>query len=203
MFENYHGEHCARLGAGQSVFPRSRSVASNSWLLHSVSLLLFLIPYRCMTTLETMWVDDTLRNTLWNDFLADKQKEWNGLILPVCTFPRYSRADSRCLLFAQATVILSVNVGFLAIQSADLALINLSRSASAVSVLSVLASYFIGHILTPLRSELRRAGTTHPVKSHGEIPDSALITIVPPQVDVDRLLFLTRFKTDRLAIMYR
>ena len=86
MFENYHGEHCARLGAGQSVFPRSRS-ASNSWLLHSVSFLLFFIPYQCMTTLEEMWVDDTLRTTLWNDFLSDKQKEWNGLILPVCTFP--------------------------------------------------------------------------------------------------------------------
>ena len=82
MFENYHGEHCARLAVDQSIHP-PRTNRNVSWLHWIFLSFMFWIPQQCMTKLESMRVDDILCKTRWMDFLSDRRKEWEKNTTPV------------------------------------------------------------------------------------------------------------------------
>ena len=110
-----------------------------------------------MSRLEKVWIDDNLNSQRWNEFLCDKRKEWEKTITPVShSRPSLAGTDAH----VQATVLLSANVGLLAIQSVDnqqgAANRSVAQIASYASVIMSLASYLIGHILSLQHSrELR------------------------------------------------
>lgn len=146
--ENYYGEAYARISEDQSVYPEPKGQGRH-WVLRIFSALLFWMPEQCMVKFEKMWVDDTLCESRWMEFLSERRKEWEKTITPVGSYAARLPLDS---FFRQATVLLSANVGLLAISSVDeqhgTYSRNLAQVASYASVLMSLGSYVTGHILS-------------------------------------------------------
>ena len=151
MLENYYGEPYARVNVNQSVFEDPSPPPARTWTFLTVSFLLFGVPAQCLKKIEKIWVDDILYAGCWNEFLSDRRKEWEKTITPVRQPLRLSwgglEFDPECV---QATVLLSANVGLLAIQSVDSQsghTRSVAQVASYASVITSLGSYLIGHIL--------------------------------------------------------
>ena len=80
-FENCYGERHARLSLDQAVFhcPKRRQ-----WFPLRVLAALFLwMPDQYTARLQKIWVDNTLVEARWSEFLADMQREWERTITPV------------------------------------------------------------------------------------------------------------------------
>ncbi|KZT24910.1 hypothetical protein NEOLEDRAFT_1178985 [Neolentinus lepideus HHB14362 ss-1] len=128
-FLHYYGLPSARLSRSQSVY----GIPTNqrSWLICIVSPLLFNSPELYRKLLEEIWVDRQINYQSWGLLLSKLQGEWEHVSIT-------------------STVMLTVNVGFLAIQSVDRA-IDVRSAAQAASylgaVLSV-GSIVMGLILT-------------------------------------------------------
>ena len=112
--------------------------------------------------MEKLWTDEVIIETVWKNFMTKLLAEWEGVILWVCIqhCMRVWLALQTHVIVIQSTVMLTANVGFLAIpgvvlsnlsgssiQSASQILIFTSSSQIASS-LSVEAS--IGSIVTGL-----------------------------------------------------
>lgn len=167
MFENYYGEHCARLSIDQSVYPPEDASPLRSWLLRVVSIFLFWIPDQTVLKLQKIWVDNILCTSRWNEFLAEKRKEWEKTITPVRNFLKGQMGLA--YVGTQATVLLSANVGFLAISSVDTNHNPHARGpaqiASYCSTLLCLGSYITGHVLSLQHSREARDGDTEAVST--------------------------------------
>ncbi|CAL1699536.1 unnamed protein product [Somion occarium] len=129
-FLNYHGQPGARLNRdecmSEATVHRERSL---TFLL--LSPCLFWMPDIYLAELEKIWVDNTVNYRPWNRFITELKRDWKASTTP-------------------ATVLLSANVGFLAIQSLDISDPNKSvnQITSYVSTLLSLATYIICQILT-------------------------------------------------------
>ena len=151
MFENCHGESCARVNVNQRIredMPHTPRRAQQ-WKFLIFCFLLFGVPAQCLASLEKIWVDGILHAAYWNEFLSDRRQEWEKTMLPVRLACDVLYALPCNLL--QATVLLSANVGLLAIQSVDSESghsRNLTQIASYASVILCLTSYLISHILS-------------------------------------------------------
>jgi hypothetical protein len=80
-FYHFHGQPCARLGRDQSIYGEVRG--TRSWLIHSLSPVLFYAPEYHLRTLEKMWIDGLTRETLWRQFTDRLNTEWQEMILYV------------------------------------------------------------------------------------------------------------------------
>ncbi|PIL23468.1 hypothetical protein GSI_14779 [Ganoderma sinense ZZ0214-1] len=97
-FMHFHGERYAQLDSDRSVYEnthRERSIIFNilTWMF-------FFTPPIYFEQLSRIWVDKKINYDRWRSFIGDLQDDWVASITP-------------------STVILSANVGFLAIQSID------------------------------------------------------------------------------------
>ncbi|PSR70578.1 hypothetical protein PHLCEN_2v13549 [Hermanssonia centrifuga] len=132
MFLNYHGQYCARLNRDQSVHSGGPKEKRLSAFFCLVSPILFYTPDSYMKKLDMVWVDDTLNHYRWKEFITRVREEWERYNTP-------------------ATVMLTTNVAFLAIQSIDTDHADNARSfaqiASYASTLLSLACYTIYHVL--------------------------------------------------------
>ncbi|GLB42358.1 putative expressed protein [Lyophyllum shimeji] len=97
-FYNFHGQPGARMGYDQSVYGTGRN--KRSWLVLSLSPMLFFAPEVHLRALEKIWVDGITRNILWTQFLDKLYAEWQEFTL-------------------YGTVLLNANVALLTIQSVD------------------------------------------------------------------------------------
>ncbi|KAH9922528.1 uncharacterized protein B0H18DRAFT_1184680, partial [Fomitopsis serialis] len=97
-FVNMHGEREARLERHRSTYEQSTRKPSR--LLRWVSPLFFNLPLQYLGELQKIWVDRTVNYQPWKAFITNLQKDWETSITP-------------------ATVLLTANVGLLAIQSID------------------------------------------------------------------------------------
>jgi len=93
-FLYFHGQRHARIVSDETVYatPKRRRSALVSFL----SPLLFFAPEVHLMEMEKLWTDEVIIERAWKGFMTKLLSEWNDLIL-------------------WSTVLLSVNVGFLAI----------------------------------------------------------------------------------------
>lgn len=89
-----------------------------SWTFTVVSWMLFCTPRSYLTRLEGAWLDDTVNTQMWRNFMGEVQEDWMDSITPVGVSLSPLELYSMCAPL-QTAVILSANVGFLAIQSVD------------------------------------------------------------------------------------
>ncbi|KAF8960344.1 hypothetical protein BDZ97DRAFT_1922248 [Flammula alnicola] len=118
-FLNFHGESFARIERDFSVFgdPLNR----RTWLIKTISFVLFSAPDVHLRTLQKMWVDGIMHKSVWEQSMKNMNDEWQEFIF-------------------FATVMLTSNVGFLAIQSVDTHVnLNYRSPAQIASYLSVFA----------------------------------------------------------------
>lgn len=124
QYLNYHGQQGARLSRDQTV--HGDSYEERSMMMKCLAPLLFNAPYEHIQSLHKLYVDSIVNQLDWRTFVQKLNAEMQDFNL-------------------LATVLLNVNVGFLAIQSVD----NggghsLSQIASYVSVISSFGSMLLG-----------------------------------------------------------
>ncbi|KIJ11190.1 hypothetical protein PAXINDRAFT_171875 [Paxillus involutus ATCC 200175] len=122
---NFHGEECVRLQDDQSVHGWRYEP---SWFMAVLAPILFMAPMTNIRSLHKLYVDELVRMDRWTAFVNDFT----------------SQLQNTNLL---ATVLLTTNVGFLAIQSVDsYTSRSLRQTASYLSVISSIASIMLGLI---------------------------------------------------------
>ncbi|TFK49086.1 hypothetical protein OE88DRAFT_1646661 [Heliocybe sulcata] len=136
-FLHYHGTSAARLAANQSIYGH-REQARKSWRFRMISPLLFYAPEVHLEAIENAWVDRIGHHVLWNKIMSRLQDEWENLSL---TLTR---------IVGKTTVMLTVDISFLAIQSVDVGSqeVNLRCAAQIAIYLSTVAS--VGSIILGL-----------------------------------------------------
>ncbi|KAL4073589.1 hypothetical protein J3A83DRAFT_2572203 [Scleroderma citrinum] len=96
-FINFHGQVGARLNADQSLYVKENNdVQCTSHWFHVVNMILLSAPHDQLEDLKSLWVDHTINLPRWRKFVTMQTSDLAG-------FSIYS------------TVMLTVNVGFLAI----------------------------------------------------------------------------------------
>ncbi|KAH9979759.1 hypothetical protein BJV74DRAFT_759462, partial [Russula compacta] len=138
-FLYFHGQSHARLVKDQTVYDKPKR--ERSMLITLLSPLLFLGPEVYLREMEKVWTDEVVIEADWRRFIDSLLDEWKDMILT-------------------STVMLSANVGFLAIPGVVLSNLNGSNLTSAnqviiftspaqvVSCLSTVAS--VGNIVIAL-----------------------------------------------------
>ncbi|KAI9509036.1 hypothetical protein F5148DRAFT_814390 [Russula earlei] len=138
-FLHFHGQRHARLVRDKTVYDKPKH--DRTLLITLLSPWLFLAPEVHLREMEKLWTDGVIIETVWKGFMNNLLAEWNGIIL-------------------WSTVMLAVNVGFLAIPGVMFYNINggtlesvhqlviLPSSAQIASSLSVEAS--VGSIVIGL-----------------------------------------------------
>ncbi|OJA20151.1 hypothetical protein AZE42_08448, partial [Rhizopogon vesiculosus] len=124
QYLNYHGQQGARLSRDQSV--HGDTYEKRSIMMKCLAPLLFNAPYEHIYSLHKLYVDSLVNHLDWRTFVQKLNAEMQDFNL-------------------LATVLLNVNVGFLAIQSVDNgAGRSLAQIASYVSVISSFGSMLLG-----------------------------------------------------------
>ncbi|KAI9509043.1 hypothetical protein F5148DRAFT_815641 [Russula earlei] len=113
-FLYFHGQKHARLVRDSSVYDTPRR--QRSILITLLSPLLFLAPEVHLREMEKLWTDDVIIETVWKSFMTKLLGEWEDVIL-------------------WSTVMLTANVGFLAIPGVVLSNLSGSTLTSASQVL--------------------------------------------------------------------
>ncbi|KAG0702059.1 hypothetical protein DFH29DRAFT_528412 [Suillus ampliporus] len=124
QYLNYHGQRGARLSRDQTV--HGDTYEQRSIMMKCLAPLLFNAPYEHVRSLHKLYVDSIVNHIDWRTFVQKLNAEMQDFNL-------------------LATVLLSVNVGFLGIQSIDSGKgHSLSQVASYVSVISSFGSMLLG-----------------------------------------------------------
>ncbi|KAG2055999.1 hypothetical protein BDR06DRAFT_305552 [Suillus hirtellus] len=124
QYLNYYGQRGARLSRDQTV--HGNSYEKRSIMMKCLAPLLFNAPYEHVHSLHKLYVDSIVHQLDWRTFVQKLNAEMQDFNL-------------------LATVLLSVNVGFLAIQSVDNGEgHSLSQIASYVSVISSFGCMLLG-----------------------------------------------------------
>ena len=112
---------------GQSV--RWNVPKSTSWFVKIADPALLYMVDRCLNALEKIWTDGIIRPRTWEQFTKDLEKEWEKSLIMVCLLfscpPGFrEQTGPACIIrmltsflkpSGQSTVLLAVNVSFLAI----------------------------------------------------------------------------------------
>ncbi|EDR08221.1 uncharacterized protein LACBIDRAFT_327273 [Laccaria bicolor S238N-H82] len=145
-FFDFHGQPCARLHRGQTVY--EGVTEKRTLLIKSLSPLLFNAPDVHLRNLEKMWVDGLMYKDVWLQSIAKLNEEWQEFVL-------------------YATVILIANV-FLAIQSIDDSAPryrSLTQVASYLSIIASIASVILG-LLFVRQNRSKEEGTSDDAKAN-------------------------------------
>ncbi|KAI0253102.1 hypothetical protein BJV78DRAFT_240735 [Lactifluus subvellereus] len=136
-FLYFHGQPHARLVSHQTVY--NKPMHETSLLFTLLSITFWSAPRECLRDINELWSDDLITATAWKSFMNEKLKEWTDLLFP-------------------ATVMLAVNVSFLAIpgvilsdpntgnltSSRRITLITFVQIASFLSILTSIGTIVIG-----------------------------------------------------------
>ncbi|KAI0078369.1 hypothetical protein K474DRAFT_942416 [Panus rudis PR-1116 ss-1] len=190
-FLNYYGQPEARLNRDDSLFEpsihRPRSIVFKLLLPF-----LFWMPNIYLIELDKIWIDQSVNYRPWNSFINELKKDW-----------KYSTTP--------ATVLLSTNVGFLAIQSLDpqsqnagTPYRNIAQIASYISTMLALCNLIICQVLTRQhRRSLRDdAGDAMNYLSRGESISFLGLEAVALTFSLPNALFIWSMLTFLLAIAF-
>ncbi|KAF8257703.1 hypothetical protein EI94DRAFT_1817117 [Lactarius quietus] len=139
-FLYFHGQNSARLEREKTIY--ANSSRERTLLITLLSPVLFLAPEVHLRELEKLWTDEVIIETVWKSFMEKLLHEWGELIL-------------------WSTVMLTANVGFLAIPGVVISNLNsnimstsdlriftsTSQVASCMSVEASVGSIVIGMLL--------------------------------------------------------
>ncbi|KIJ12651.1 hypothetical protein PAXINDRAFT_101119 [Paxillus involutus ATCC 200175] len=129
-FYNFYGQAGARLEANLSVYAKAdNDPDENSWLFFLLDPLFFCSPSAHIRELKSIWVDDVINYARWKIFANKLSIEWNG-------FTIYS------------TVMLAVDVSFLAVPGVDKGVVNSQSVATVATYMSLLS--IVGSVLSSL-----------------------------------------------------
>ncbi|KAF8838291.1 hypothetical protein BDN67DRAFT_971793 [Paxillus ammoniavirescens] len=129
-FYNFYGQAGARLEANLSVYAKTdNGQDENSWLFSLLDCLFFYSPSAHIRELKSIWVDDVINYARWKIFANKLSIEWNG-------FTIYS------------TVMLVVDVSFLAVPGVDKGVVNSQSVATVATYMSLLS--IVGSVLSSL-----------------------------------------------------
>ncbi|KAF9475279.1 hypothetical protein BDN70DRAFT_924099 [Pholiota conissans] len=118
-FLNCHGETYARIERDFSIF--GDPIKKRTWLVKTLSPILFSAPDIHLRNLQKMWVDGIMHKSVWEQSIKNMNEEWHGFLLLAC-------------------VMLLANVAFLSISTINMNE-NVARSAAQIlSYLSVVAN---------------------------------------------------------------
>ncbi|KAF8257609.1 hypothetical protein EI94DRAFT_1757514 [Lactarius quietus] len=117
-FLYFHGQSSARLERNKTVYEPNPG-ENRTWLITLLSPLLFLAPEVHLLDLEKLWTDEVIIETVWKSFMEKLLHEWGELIL-------------------WSTVMLTANVGFLAIPGVVIS--NLNSNITKTSDLHIYTS---------------------------------------------------------------
>ena len=124
--------------------------------------MLFLAPEVHLQEMEKLWTDEIIIEKVWKRFMTKLLEEWEELILWVCRCAASKlEFSSLTRLIFQSTVMLTANVGFLAIPGVVISTINnniqsanqldifvsSAQIASSMSILASVGSIVIGLLL--------------------------------------------------------
>ncbi|EIN13410.1 hypothetical protein PUNSTDRAFT_129095 [Punctularia strigosozonata HHB-11173 SS5] len=151
QFLNLHGQQEARLSRWECLHEEEKKPPT--LLIKILSPLLFFAPDIHMRSLRHVWVDKIVAEVAWKRFIEKIQSEWDKYLLP-------------------ATVLLSVNVAFLAIPSVDQTnqapnFLNFGNTTSYEN--SQTSSTFDFNAATPNRSAAQLASYVSTAASTGTI----------------------------------
>ncbi|KAH9172699.1 hypothetical protein EDB89DRAFT_854812 [Lactarius sanguifluus] len=125
-FLYFHGQKNARLDKHQTVYCQAKRERTVFIML--LSPVLFLAPEVHLQEIERLWTDDVIIDTAWKSFVPKLLEEWQELIL-------------------LSTVMLSANVGFLAIPGVVVNITTPAQIASYMSMEASVGSIVIGLLL--------------------------------------------------------
>ncbi len=151
----FYGEPGVDRGSGLTTDMVTRS---HTPLIVLLSPLLFFAPDVHCTALQAVW-HNGVPKTEWSAFIQKLSAEWRELIINV----RIDVIDSRdsLIMHLQATVLLNVNIAFLAIQSIDNFSVDKGRSpAQIASYISTIVSVSLGLLLLQKYRHKSRVYTT-------------------------------------------
>jgi hypothetical protein len=112
-FLYFHGQRHARLVWDQSVYDKSKR--ERSLLITVLSPLLFLAPEDHLREMEKLWTDGIVIEMVWKSLMNKLLAEWHDVILWVRIRCHSVIISSVSRVATQSTVMLTANVGFLAI----------------------------------------------------------------------------------------
>ncbi|KAH9026187.1 hypothetical protein EDB85DRAFT_1979905 [Lactarius pseudohatsudake] len=115
-FVHFHGQNSARLERNKTVY---YSYEKRTFLITLLSPVLFLAPEGHLRELKDVWVDEVIIQENWTNLISGLLKEWEQLIL-------------------SSTVMLSVNVGFLAVPGVVIS--NLNNNVTSPSQVVIFTS---------------------------------------------------------------
>ncbi|KAH9031459.1 hypothetical protein EDB84DRAFT_1562260 [Lactarius hengduanensis] len=116
-FLYFHGQKCARLERDKTVYAGANR--ERTLLITFLSPVLFLAPEVHLRELEKLWTDEVIIEAVWKNFMTRLLEEWGELIL-------------------SSTVMLTANVGFLAIPGVVIS--NINNPLSSASELNIFTS---------------------------------------------------------------
>ena len=185
-FLYFHGQKNTRLDKHQTVHDGPKR--ERTFFITLLSPLLFLGPELHLEEIEKLCTDEIIINAAWKGFVQKLLEEWQELILVVC---RCTALKPKFSIFtqtiSQSTVMLSANVGFLAvpgvvistlndnITSASEAIIFTSPAqiASYMSMVASIGSIVIGLLLTRHNRSKRNEGPA------GAVSEQQRLVIAP------------------------
>lgn len=146
-FNNFYGQKNFRWRRDQPLY--EDQIKAHSRLLSILSPFLFYSPQQYLHSLRTILSGDYVFSEAWRDFVQELHAEWNNLTIIVKNFNFFQLALHSNL--QKATVFLTTNVAFLAIQSVDKPQNGEPRTAiqilSYVSTVSSVGSVLMGQII--------------------------------------------------------
>src|SRR6266702_1692343 len=133
-FLYFHGQKNARLDKHRTV--HSEAKRERTLFITLLSPLLFLAPEVHLQEIEKLWTDDIIIDAAWKSFVPKLLEEWQELILLVC---RRTTSKPEFLsitrMISQSTVMLSANVGFLAIPGVVISNLNYTLTSASQAVI--------------------------------------------------------------------
>ncbi|KAF5381566.1 hypothetical protein D9615_005637 [Tricholomella constricta] len=125
QFLNFHGQYGARLNRSQSIHGHPKR--PRTWLIKTLSLVLFAAPNVHLNSIEELWVDKLTLKARCAEFFSKLNTQWGEHIV-------------------QASILLNANVAFLAIPSNDPSnnrddVLPTRSAAQIASYLSVVTSF--------------------------------------------------------------
>jgi hypothetical protein len=133
----FHGQNSARLEKDKTIY--ANPSRERTLLITFLSPILFLAPEFHLRELEKLWTDEVIIETAWKSFMTELLHEWGELILWVChcTFTELDFSGF-IPLTSKSTVMLTANVGFLAIPGVVIS--NLNSNITSSSSLDIFTS---------------------------------------------------------------
>ncbi|KAK0496943.1 hypothetical protein EDD18DRAFT_1164647 [Armillaria luteobubalina] len=135
---NYHGQRDARTCRDESVYGYDHNKEKGTVPFRTMNLFLFYAPIKHLTTLNNAWMDRVIIKGAWQHLIKEITDKWQQHV-------------------GMATILLAVNMVFLAIPSVDNKGANQSVThiLCYLSVASNLATIIIGLLLTSHHNDLK------------------------------------------------